>query len=274
MIVYDGLIVFRETMSPQSIQRALRVYVHAVDRGTLIRSLGHHVAAPPPAALADLQEILGPWNGSSSSGAAPAIPRPPAPAPVPIPATDAPTRANLTFIRHATLESNSRTGPSMWVCRRLDYTEEKNPHHIVMISDSSGRFVGPVVFPCQALVPTVAEYADLVAQGIRANQGKKPTLLCIDAIEQVDAFAALLREFDTGVNVMYYPPPSAEEQLHSNLTNPYLRGELCCAVCGVPKYLTASMMVCSRCKKAYYCSRQHQKAHWNLHKKTCAPQQP
>ena len=180
------------------------------------------------------------------------------------------TKAHLAIIRQAALAPNSAS--LMWVCRRLDYTEENNPHHIVMISDSSGRFVGPVVFHCVDLVPTIAEYADLVAQGIQASQGKKPPVVFIDAIDRVDSFSALMLEFGTGVNVMYYPPPSAEERRHSDMTNPYFRGELCCAVCGVPKYLAASMMICSRCKRAYYCSREHQKAHWKVHRTTCQPQ--
>jgi len=32
-----------------------------------------------------------------------------------------------------------------------------------------------------------------------------------------------------------------------------------------------SFMVCSRCKIAYYCSEECQKAHWKLHKKLCYP---
>lgn len=39
------------------------------------------------------------------------------------------------------------------------------------------------------------------------------------------------------------------------------------AVCEVCK--EASAQRCSRCKSVYYCSKDHQKAHWKQHKKTC-----
>lgn len=270
MIVYDGLMMFMERMSQQSIKRALRSYVRAVDSGTLISSLDRNHASPPlPSALTDLEEILGIHEDGTAVKSS-AVPRTPTPSVgPPVPVSDR-TKAHLASIRQAALIPNSAS--LMWVCRRLDYTEEENPNHIVMISDSTGRFVGSV-FQCDHLIPTTAEYADLVAQGIQANQGRKPPAVFIDAIERVDSFSALMLEFDTGVNVMYYPPPSAEERRHSDMTNPYLRGKLCCAVCGVPKFLAASMMVCSRCKSAYYCSREHQKAHWRVHKRTCQQSQ-
>lgn len=80
---------------------------------------------------------------------------------------DARTKANLAIIRQAAL------APSlMRVCRRLDYSEEENPNHIMTILDSIGRMVGPV-FQCDALVPTIEECADLVAQGVRASKPSK-----------------------------------------------------------------------------------------------------
>ena len=98
-----------------------------------------------------------------------AAPRLPIPSPIPAPMMDARTKANLAIIRQAVL------APSlMRVCRRLDYSEEENPNHIMTILDSIGRMVGPV-FQCDALVPTIDECADLVAQGVRASKDRKPS---------------------------------------------------------------------------------------------------
>ena len=39
-----------------------------------------------------------------------------------------------------------------------------------------------------------------------------------------------------------------------------------CAVCGIQ----ANLQTCIRCRKVYYCSREHQKAHWkSVHKREC-----
>ena len=188
MIVYDGLMMFMERMSQQSIKRALRSYVRAVDSGTLISSLDRNHASPPlPSALTDLEEILGIHEDGTAVKSS-AVPRTPTPSVgPPVPVSDR-TKAHLASIRQAALIPNSAS--LMWVCRRLDYTEEENPNHIVMISDSTGRFVGSV-FQCDHLIPTTAEYADLVAQGIQANQGRKPPAVFIDA-SNAPATAALL----------------------------------------------------------------------------------
>ena len=42
-------------------------------------------------------------------------------------------------------------------------------------------------------------------------------------------------------------------------------GSPSCAVCGS----MAGLKACSRCQEVYYCSRDHQTAHWKIHKKTC-----
>jgi hypothetical protein len=172
MIVNDGLMMFKEEMSRQNIARAIQSYVHAVDTGTMIHSRGNHSAPPPPAALADLEEILGSRDinaaPSSSSAKVPAAaaPRLPIPSPIPAPVMDARTKANLAIIRQAALASSL-----MRVCRRLDYSEEENPNHIMTILVSIGRMVGPV-FQCDALVPTIEECADLVTQGVRASKDR------------------------------------------------------------------------------------------------------
>ncbi len=39
-----------------------------------------------------------------------------------------------------------------------------------------------------------------------------------------------------------------------------------CAVCDS----TAGLRACSRCRKIHYCSPEHQKAHWKIHKAECS----
>jgi hypothetical protein len=40
----------------------------------------------------------------------------------------------------------------------------------------------------------------------------------------------------------------------------------CCAVCG----MTDGVKACSACGLIYYCSGEHQKEHWKVHKTVCA----
>ncbi|GMH51411.1 hypothetical protein TrST_g4607 [Triparma strigata] len=41
--------------------------------------------------------------------------------------------------------------------------------------------------------------------------------------------------------------------------------------CGYPGCAAPAPLKCSRCKEVRYCSKEHQKSHWRLHKKLCAP---
>ena len=43
-----------------------------------------------------------------------------------------------------------------------------------------------------------------------------------------------------------------------------------CAVCGV----RANLQACARCGTAFYCSRDHQQAHWKDHRKDCKKARP
>jgi len=43
----------------------------------------------------------------------------------------------------------------------------------------------------------------------------------------------------------------------------------CCGFCGLSAAKAGKLLVCSRCKKEYYCSANCQKSHWRLHKQTC-----
>lgn len=42
-------------------------------------------------------------------------------------------------------------------------------------------------------------------------------------------------------------------------------GDKCCAICGGNEKLKA----CSACGLIYYCSVEHQKSHWKVHKGNC-----
>lgn len=106
---------------------------------------------------------------------------------------------------------------------------------------------------------------------------KKPDIVAIDVEYAVDALKALLAPTD--VQVMYYPPPSAEEMAYANRTNPYLSKadkdrnlRPVCAVCEA-EFSSADgsspLFKCGRCKEEHYCSKEHQKLHWKWHKKMC-----
>jgi tetratricopeptide (TPR) repeat protein len=41
--------------------------------------------------------------------------------------------------------------------------------------------------------------------------------------------------------------------------------------CGLPGCTKPAPLKCSRCKEVRYCSKEHQKSHWKLHKKLCVP---
>ena len=40
-------------------------------------------------------------------------------------------------------------------------------------------------------------------------------------------------------------------------------------ICGLPNCQTTALQKCSRCKRVYYCSKEHQTKHWKQHKHDC-----
>lgn len=163
-----------------------------------------------------------------------------------------------------------------WVFRRHGYTAYENPHNLLTIMCASIPIV--VGFTCQDLVPKIPEYIRLLVQGIRNNNNKKPVMLLIDEITQISLLETTLAEYE--IAVRYYPPPSAEEQAHSRLTNPYLSQEertrtdewirTHCYVCeDISSKDGQELHRCSRCKAIYYCCKEHQKIDWKRHKSEC-----
>ena len=39
--------------------------------------------------------------------------------------------------------------------------------------------------------------------------------------------------------------------------------------CGINSFMYKNLKKCSRCKAVAYCSKEHQTAHWKVHKHTC-----
>ena len=77
---------------------------------------------------------------------------------------------------------------------------------------------------------------------------------------------------ETGVVAEGSPVATTSHNNHNNATTTPAEGEkgLVCAFCGVHEDgVKIKMQVCSRCKETAYCSREHQRGHWQVHKATC-----
>lgn len=155
---------------------------------------------------------------------------------------------------------------SSWMALRNGCTEQENPEHLMLLA-ARRKCLCPGVRLAE-ITPSVKEYVELL---YTAAMGKryKPDCLAIDAESRLDMMRAIL-EATTGIVVTYYPPASEEEKRINREENRAERAGLKCAVCSAVKCSNGSkLMVCSRCRKVYYCSQEHQKQHWKQHKSVC-----
>lgn len=129
----------------------------------------------------------------------------------------------------------------------------------------------------KTLVPSVVDMLELLDEAISTARQRKPIFLAIDVENAVDAMRRVLE--GTNISVQYYPPPSQEELAYSNRTNPYLTPSEknrnlrpCCAICESEfsaKDGLSPLLKCAKCKREYYCCKEHQKQHWKIHKMMC-----
>lgn len=166
--------------------------------------------------------------------------------------------------------------PCIWVCRRHGYTEFENPSHLATVL-GGGTQTLLIGEKFEALEPTPFELLCVLGKAVARARGK-PEMFATDCEAAVDPLSDILS--GTGVTVQYYPPPSEEELLYSQRTNPHLspaernkmyRPELsCCNWCGASKQDDGSnLLQCTRCKSVRYCCRDHQVRDWKTHKRAC-----
>lgn len=98
-----------------------------------------------------------------------------------------------------------------------------------------------------------------------------PAVVMTDELTALAPLQALLQP--SGLPVRYYPPPTPEEELCIQAVGG-------CANCHIDDRSLrlqrqglgegeGGLRLCQRCRKAQYCSRACQKAHWKQHKKVC-----
>ncbi len=257
-VVYDGLMMHLDVMSAEQRRRALRAYCQAVDRGTLITSLDMKLVTPQAP------------SSSSSSAARKAAPS------HTVPSEHSDKVRRIVARLQAAAPMSGDTAAGTLVFRRHGYSESENPNHLVSVMQGGGGALLPFQ-TYKALLPTLLEVLELLDRAVAAAGHRKPAYVGIDVEFAVEPLQTLLE--GTGIRLMYYPPPSKEEEAYSNRTNPYLSSREkernlhpCCAVCDAEFSLSdgsSPLSKCARCKSEYYCCKEHQKAHWKYHKKVC-----
>ena len=96
-----------------------------------------------------------------------------------------------------------------WIFRRMGYTEADNPQHTAAILGGGSTLVG-MVPPCAALAPTSDEIlSSLVAAATKG--GARPSMVATDEKSIVERLQQVLGA--VGIQAMYYPPPSKEEDV-------------------------------------------------------------
>ena len=183
------------------------------------------------------------------------------------------TLRNMMYITTTTGVNNIYDDKNLFVFRRDGYTEKTNPLHEVTVIYKT-RPLG-VKFTTQ-LIPNIEEYIHLLIEACISLKSKKPSIILIDAIEQVSLLSHLLQP--TNILVHWYPPPSYEESIVNDMTNPspipkqLFQSNGGCGSCHKMLCDDGSLLQkCSRCCNELYCCVDHQKKHWKYHKKICKP---
>jgi hypothetical protein len=261
-IVYDGLLAYlpHHIKDDKALQKKLRATYSKAFNERKIRvrepqgdELGPPVIKAPP--------LMDPNESKSASSGQLAIVK-----------SKISATSEVTLQRLKTLRKLTDPHPmSYWVLRRFDYTEKKNPEHLVTVMVQSGPLV--MGFQYSALIPTIDDVISLVNEAcqspvLAAVTGDPclPQAIAVDAIEIFEDCKTLFASI--GLVTTYYPPPSAEEDFYFNGPS-----KDACLYCGKTEKDAerdgGSLMKCGRCKIALYCCKEHQKADWKKHKHLC-----
>ena len=120
-------------------------------------------------------------------------------------------KKNVEAIKVAAARGIGANGTT-WVIRRMGYTEQDNPEHFVGILELPGQhFIGTFAYPgtpSYTATHVLTELRKILNQGARL-----PSMLLIDDYEAFGAVKkALVPEVVPSIKIVYYPPPSAEEE--------------------------------------------------------------
>jgi hypothetical protein len=256
-IVYDGLLAPIEKVPTKHLKNAVNAYVKAVNTKQILTQLEKKPISfdlnPTDAGLKKVEAGEVPEEETRDDI-------------IEIESIRMSMRSELARIKATksrTLQEMSQT----IVFRRFGYTERENPEHMI------GLMCGGTplhVDQTQSLIPTAAEYINIILKVIDM-MNEKPSYIAIDAKEVLKIMQKLLDP--VGIKVSYYPPPSAEETMMNNMTNPHLSAQEklpSCAVCHTTSCADGKkLLLCARCHGVYYCGKEHQKQHWSQHKKRC-----
>ncbi len=251
LLNWDGKIVYDGFMSPEHepsaviIKKAVQAYIQAVDTNTLIVALEKKAIAMPK------------FQGFSSKTEYDRVRNE--------------LRSRLEEIK-AFPTSMSMQGAT-WIAARSGCTERENPDHVMCLIGGPDQVLVPE-FKMQSISPTVQEYVEILYNGARTCRNK-PQGFAIDCEDRLEMMRGIL-EPATGIKVLYFPAPSEEErricaeEVREEMEGP--KGEPKCLVCAAKSCANGSkLLICSRCRKVHYCSKEHQKEHWKKHKHVCAP---
>jgi hypothetical protein len=165
------------------------------------------------------------------------------------------------------------SSPMEWIFTRTAVTERENPCHIVMVMGGKPTSMLPKQYRYSALVPTLLDILEVLDKSITAVEDKKPSILAIDVKYAVEPLNTFLRS--THISVVFYARPSVEQLTNNVRTTANVRSthiRPCCEVCRREAFEIEGLeklYQCSRCKRQYYCSKEHQRAHWKIHKMYC-----